>query len=259
MQGSVAPFATCQERRLPVQPRKLCHVGNLRKSLLLHGRNALPRCVHLLCEFARVPWPPSIGLVFDYMQERFDEPCARTVPISILSAIGFMEKAGGVALQDRMANQQTLKNLVNQGVMDLELNAPPPKKAPLMPLILVGALELLVLDTTQPAFARGLVWYKLLKVWTACGCHDMSGLSPGSLRLTKHRLVGCLERTKTSGPGKKVRHLPIFLGRSAFFMGAQWLAVGLQLWQTTPSAFDRDYFLPLPSRAWDSLHNAMAD
>ena len=65
---------------------------------------------------AGVPWPPHIGLVLDYMQERLDEPCARTVPISILSALGFMEKAGGVALHDRMANQQTLKNMVNQGV-----------------------------------------------------------------------------------------------------------------------------------------------
>lgn len=42
-------------------------------------------------------------------------------------------------------------------------------------------------------------------------------------------------------------------------MGAQWLSVGLQLWQTAPLAFDRDYFLPLPSRAWDSVQNAMAD
>ena len=208
---------------------------------------------------AGVPWPAHIGVVLDYMQERLDEPCARTVPSSILSALGFMEKAGGVALHDRMANQQTLKNMVNQGVMDLELNAPPTKKAPLMPLMLVGALELLVLDATQPVFARGLAWYKLLKVWTACRCHDMSGLSPGSLRQTKHGLVGCLERTKTSGPGKKVRHLPIFVSRSAFFMGAQWLSVGLQLWQTAPLAFDRDYFLPLPSRAWDSVQNAMAD
>lgn len=42
-------------------------------------------------------------------------------------------------------------------------------------------------------------------------------------------------------------------------MGAQWLSVGLQLWQRAPLAFDRDYFLPLPSRAWDSVQNAMAD
>ena len=97
---------------------------------------------------AGVPWPPHIGLVLDYLQERLDEPCARNVPISILSALGFMEKAGGVALHDRMANQQTLKNMVNQGVMDLEVDAPPTKKAPLMPLMLVGALELLVLDVT---------------------------------------------------------------------------------------------------------------
>ena len=173
------------------------------------------------------PWPPHIGIVLDYVQERTQEPCARTVPAAILGALGFMEKSGGVALGDRMANQQTLKNMVNQSVMDLESGAAPTKKAPLLPSVLVGALELLVLDAAQPLFARGMAWYKLLKVWTACRCHDLSGLSPGSLRLTKHGLVGSLERTKTTGPGKKVRHLPIFVSNSAYFMGPHWLRVGL--------------------------------
>ena len=57
-------------------------------------------------------------------------------PAAILSALGFMEKSGGVALGDRMANQQTLKNMVNQSVMDLESGADPTKKAPLLPLVL---------------------------------------------------------------------------------------------------------------------------
>ena len=208
---------------------------------------------------AGVPWPPHIGLVLDYVQERIQEPCARTVPAAILSALGFMEKSGGVTLSDRMANQQTLKNMVNQSVMDLESGAAPTKKAPLLPLVLVGALELLVLDAAQPPFARGMAWYKLLKVWTACRCHGLSGLSPGSLRLTKHGLVGSLERTKTTGPGKKVRHLPIFVSNSAFFMAPQWLSVGLQIWQQEQMNFERDYFLPLPSLDWTGVRPAMAD
>lgn len=167
-----APTMSCRE------PEKViaAALGGMRASTIRKRIREWRKVRAFALGVAGVPWPPHIGVVLDYMQERLDEPCARTVPSSILSALGFMEKAGGVALHDRMANQQTLKNMVNQGVMDLELNAPPTKKAPLMPLMLVGALELLVLDATQPVFARGLAWYKLLKVWTACRCHDMSGL-----------------------------------------------------------------------------------
>ena len=257
------------EAKLPItaqadqcrEPEKVvaAAVGSVRASTIRKRMREWRKVRAFSLGVAGEPWPPHIGIVLDYVQERTQEPCARTVPAAILGALGFMEKSGGVALGDRMANQQTLKNMVNQSVMDLESGAAPTKKAPLLPSVLVGALELLVLDAAQPLFARGMAWYKLLKVWTACRCHDLSGLSPGSLRLTKHGLVGSLERTKTTGPGKKVRHLPIFVSNSAYFMGPHWLRVGLQIWQQEQMAFERDYFLPLPSLDWDGVRPAMAD
>ena len=53
--------------------------------------------------------------------ERVEEPCGHTVPESILATLSFGEKAGGVASSERLADNQALKNVVNQATHDLRL------------------------------------------------------------------------------------------------------------------------------------------
>ena len=57
-----------------------------------------------------------------------------------------------------------------------------------------------------------------------------------------------LERTKTSGPGKHVGILPVFVSEEAY-LETEWLDIGLVLWMDPKSAlyFRRDFFLPLPT------------
>ena len=204
-------------------------------------------------------WPTHVGVVLDYLHERMEEPCARTVPEAVLAALAFMEKAGSVAAADRLASTPVLRNFVNQATQDLEVGAPPKKSAPLLPVILIGSLELLVMCNSEPLYAHALAWYKLLKLWTASRTGGLTSLRPLSLRLTSFGLVGCLERTKTTGPGKRVRHLPIFMCRSAYLLAPGWLEKGLEIWESSEFAFDRDYFLPLPSADWASVRPVMAD
>ena len=204
-------------------------------------------------------WPTHVGVVLDYLHERMEEPCARTVPEAVLAALAFMEKAGSVAAADRLASTPVLRNFVNQATQDLEVGAPPKKSAPLLPVVLIGSLELLVMCNSEPLYARALAWYKLLKLWTASRTGDLTSLRPSSLRLTSFGLIGCLERTKTTGPGKRVRHLPIFICRSAYLLAPGWLEKGLEIWESSEFDFDRDYFLPLPSADWASMRPVMAD
>ena len=204
-------------------------------------------------------WPTHVGVVLDYLHERMEEPCARTVPEAVLAALAFMEKAGSVAAADRLASTPVLRNFVNQATQDLEVGAPPKKSAPLLPVVLIGSLELLVMCNSEPLYARALAWYKLLKLWTASRTGDLTSLRPSSLRLTSFGLIGCLERTKTTGPGKRVRHLPIFICRSAYLLAPGWLEKGLEIWESSEFDFDRDYFLPLPSADWASVRPVMAD
>lgn len=114
-------------------------------------------------------------------------------------------------------------------------------------------------DTAAPVFARGLAFYKLVKLWAACRTNDLSGLNPASLSLKDCGLVGWLERTKTSGPGKRVRHLPIFVSSAAGLFTSKWLQVGWDIWQRESMRFDRDYFLPLPTDDWSGAQRIMAD
>ena len=65
------------------------------------------------------------------------------------------------------------------------------------------------------ASARGLAFCMLPKLKTACRTSDLCGLNPSSLRLNRLGLDGVLEKTKTTGAGKRIRHLPIYICHSA--------------------------------------------
>ena len=207
----------------------------------------------------RCPWPSHVGVVLDYLRERVDEPCGRTVPEAVVSAFAFMEKVGCVPAPERVSTSQILRNFVNQATHDLEVGAPPTKKAPLLPLVMVGSLELMVVDAQAPLYARGLAFCKLLKLWTACRTSDLCGLNPSSPRLNRLGLVGVLEKTKTTGAGKRIRHLPIYICHSAYFMAPDWLTVGLKVWSDPEMSFGRDYFLPLPKPDWTGVCKRMAE
>ena len=159
-----------------------------------------------------------------------------------------MEKAGGVEASKQLGHSRVLCNLVSQATQDLEVDAAPKKQAPLVPLSVVCALELLVCDPSAKPFARAFAFYKLAKLWTACRFDDLCGLNPASLELREDGLIGLLERTKTRGPGKRVRHLSIFVSAKASFMAS-----------AGAFSFCRDYFLAMPNEDWSGVRQVMAD
>ena len=207
---------------------------------------------------SRSVWPSHVGIVLDYLLERRMEPCARTVPCAILSCLAFLEKAGSVPHGQRLSELPIIRNTVNQMTMELETGAPPKRQAPFLPLTMICALELLVTDVSAELFVRGFAFYKLLKIWTACRSDDLTSLNPGSLRMVHSGLLGTLERTKTSGPGKRVRFLPIFVSRKAYIVSENWLTVGWEIWNRPAMCFERDYFLPRPRKDWAGVQRVMA-
>ena len=77
-------------------------------------------------------------------------------------------KEGGYGSGDRLADLQIVKNCVNQATHDLEVGAPPTRKAPLLPLMLVGALGLLVVDNSapqNPCYGKGFRFLVLGGFW----------------------------------------------------------------------------------------------
>lgn len=117
-------------------------------------------------------WPSHIGIILDYLHERRLEPCACTVPAAILASFAFIEKVGAVRPAERLSDSQVLRNTVNQLTADLESKAPPRRKAPMLPVAMIGAMELAVSDVALPCYLRCFAFYKLVKLWTASRCSD---------------------------------------------------------------------------------------
>ena len=234
-------------------------VGNFRASTIRKRVREWKKVRAFSMSLCGEPWPADLNIIMDYIRERLAEPCARTVPHAILEALLFMEKAGGVEASEQLGHSRVLCNLVSQATQDLEVDAAPKKQAPLVPLSMVCALELLVCDPSAKPFARAFAFYKLVKLWTACRFDDLCGLNPASLELREDGLIGLLERAKTSGPGKRVRHLPIFVSAKASFMASEWLVQGWKIWSAGAFSFCRDYFLALPNEDWSGVRQVMAD
>ncbi len=83
----------------------------------------------------------------------------------------------------------------------------------------------------------------MLKVYGVLRWDDLQRLKPRDISLRASGLVGRLSQTKTSGAGKKVRDLPLFVPGGAYVLCADWLRTGHELWSHLGSK-ERDYFLP---------------
>ena len=84
-----------------------------------------------------------------------------------------------------------------------------------------------------------------MRHWASLRWDDCQGLNPGTFKRLARGLTAQLPRTKTSGPGKKMEVLPIFISEDAY-LANQWLYPGWALWTDTALSTNRDYFLPLP-------------
>ena len=221
--------------------------GAARSSTLKRHVQMWQRYCNWLMAAYQVEWPRTVSMILDFLEELAAEPCGKTVPDAFCATVSFMENAAGIPQGDRLSKHAAVQRSLAQITCQLETGAPPTKKARPQPLMLVLALELWVMKEDAPRYSRGFAWFKLLKFWTSSRNDDLAGLLPSSLQLSGRGLSGVLQRTKTSGPGKKCKWLPIFVDFEASFAGVPWLRTGFELWQEKGMNLDRDYFLPLPS------------
>ena len=63
---------------------------------------------------------------------------------------------------------------------------------------------------------RVWAWAKLVKVWGSLRWSDLQASIPAELALVEGRLVTTLRRTKTSGPNRRIRELPVAVSDMKF-------------------------------------------
>ena len=93
-------------------------------------------------------------------------------------------------------------------------------------MLMLIALELTVVDLDTPLFVCMWSWLLLVRIWVVLRFNDVLGWSPADTRMGKSGLTGKLRKNKTTGPGKKIRVLPVFITSVVFVAVKHWLANG---------------------------------
>ncbi|CAJ1461637.1 unnamed protein product [Effrenium voratum] len=189
-------------------------------------------------------WTPAD--VMAYLEERALEPCGPTVPGTILSALGLLESVGGLPKEQRLSLDPVLINFVDGLRKDLETGAPPKKTAQCYSIAMLISAELQVADIQVSLVDRIFSWIFLLMIWTAMRADDVQWLDRRRFCFSELGLRGTLTRSKISGPGRKIRELPVFVHRFANLSGFDWLQIGFDLYEEVSRDFPEDMFITLP-------------
>ena len=148
--------------------------------------------------------------LIDYLLVLRDEPCARTVPESLLKSISWMERVAEFKVElGRLAwaAKDKIVEVLHEG-------APLIRRAPRYPVMVLVIFERVVMDDSEPTGLRVYAWAKLVKVWA-------------SLRWSNRR----------------IKEMPLCVSEAAFFENPDWLKIGFELLQWL-ATFSRDYLLP---------------
>ena len=203
------------------------------------------------------PWPESVGVVMDYLWYRLEEEPVRTFPACFLATLNWIELRAGYPQGQRLGENEGLRQNFAQAIKDAETDVVVRKKAVRFPLLVVGGMEEAVVDESVPVAARILLWVRLMKVYGVLRADDVQWMGPKNLTMQETGLAGILTQTKTTGAGKKVKELELFVPAEASITGKDWLKVGYGLLQAEVT-FERDYLIPRATPDWGGFYTSRA-
>ena len=157
--------------------------------------------------------PSSPTELVDYLYAREEEGIGPSVPLAISKAVAWFDGLAGIGTEQMSMNNRLTNLVVQELIKKLEKEPPPTKTAPRVLSAFLPALEEVVMDEEAPDVLRVAAWIKLLKVWSSLRFDDVVHLKLSTFRWYDGQLSATLLRTKSTGAGKRVRHLPMFVGR----------------------------------------------
>lgn len=215
-----------------------------------------------------VYFPRTADDFLDYLSHLRKSGAARTPCKSAQLSLAFLEEAGEVETSARLSSLTSVANFVKEARLATEVeearlneaqhrNPPSNDQAPQLPLKLVVGFEDVVSDPSRPLFQRAFAWYRLVRHWSSLRWDGTQGIHPASLDRRARGLHALLEKSKTSGPGKRIKVLPVFVSEEAY-LRKPWLDLGLRLWEAKELAIPRDYLLPLPTEDFKAARRTRA-
>ena len=208
-------------------------------------------------------WPKTASQFAEFLEAMVEEPCARSFPESIYKTLMFLEHAGEVPEQDQLYRSPAVKNALEEAAHRLQnATMKETRKAVLLPVAVIMAWETHVVNEEAPRYPRIYAWFRLIKLWTGMRFDDTKGAPNRTMEMFDWGLKGVINRSKTSGPGKRIVLLPFYVHKDAWLCESRWLAVGWKLWTAMGSEaglLGRDFMLPWPNSNRNGFIRKMVD
>ena len=202
-------------------------------------------------------WPQRITDLIDYVAHVCGEAPTATFPRSFAAAVGWFEARSALPSEARFADNEQFRLMIEKVLVEVNVNTGEVVRAPRFPVSVVVAMEVAVMTEEIADGLRVLLWARLLKVFGVMRMDDLRRVARGDLVLGDGGLAGTLRRTKTSGPGKKVRVMHFFVPAEAALTGLPWLQTGFRLWEAlVPEGLD--HFLPRMTGGRDAFTRKVA-
>ena len=207
-------------------------------------------------------WFKEASEVMEYVAQRLEEPCGKSVPNSIWSTLRFLEESAEVPEGERISRDGALKNFfaeVSRHPSWAESN--PRSSAKVLCLSAVLAWEKVVAAESEKEYIRVFAWFKLVKLWAALRWDDTMGIPPSSIEYIERKgLRGRIMRSKTTGEGRRVEVQDFYISADAWFQWPYWLEVGWKLFDEMGRKFGnqgRDFLLPRPDKHLRGFRGSM--
>ena len=222
-------------------------VGSRRSKTLRNRVRCWSKVHSWLVATKGVSHPRDVSDMIAYMLHCEQEGFTKSFVNEVAAALAVVEDVGMVDQSERISQHRTWLQVCSHMQAESEVGRTEKVTAPPITVAMVISLELQVIDNTRPAYERALSWVILVCVWACMRLDDLDGLDPRKVVVSSQGLRASLSKTKTTGPGKRVLHVPIFIYRRSGFSGVDWLTTGWSLWDHYNTVFPRDYLLMKPA------------
>ena len=232
--------------------------GSRRAKTLRNRARSWGRFKSWLTAIYGTPFPQKPEVMIDYLQSRAAEPCGPTTISAAMASLNVLERVGRVKEEDLISTNASVQGVAKNLTMELLGRARPTQHAQNLTVAMVAGLELMVVDKDGvPTYLRAFAFVVLLMIWGAMRSDDVLAISADRLRLSPLGISGVLTRTKTTGPGKKMREVPFYVAREATLTGEDWQKEGMAIWCNYPFDYHRDYFVMEPNKDWSGIRRKM--
>ena len=188
------------------------------------------------------PWPQDPIVLVDYLHILEEEPCRPTVPQAWFQAISWVFKCAGFEGPGNLAQNPLVQKTVERLTVSLGANLRPILQAARLPCVILAGLEVYLDCKAHPVFKRLHAGALLFRSWATLRFDDQQRIKRNTMRMAGSVLHTFLSSSKTSGPGKRMRQLPVAITTEADLLDTMWLATWLGLMQEH-LPLDRDYLM----------------